>query len=128
MRRTSAAALVAPGLGLIATGGLGLSLLLVREPSLVGVMGPVGLSAFGMGFVLPATTTAALAPFPHAAGAAASMLGFLQMGSGLAIGSLGAALGDPVLALATLIPLMSLVAGLFHIGYRRGVGRGAVTG
>jgi DHA1 family bicyclomycin/chloramphenicol resistance-like MFS transporter len=128
MRRTSAAALVAPGLGLIATGGLGLSLLLVREPSLVGVMGPVGLSAFGMGFVLPATTTAALAPFPHAAGAAASMLGFLQMGSGLAIGSLGAALGDPVLALATLIPLMSLAAGLFHIGYRRSVARGAVTG
>jgi DHA1 family bicyclomycin/chloramphenicol resistance-like MFS transporter len=119
MPRYGAARLVAPGLCLVAVGGVGLALLLVSPPSFLGVMIPVGIAAFGMALVIPATTTAALAPFRRTAGAAASMLGFLQMGSGLAVGSLGAALGDPVIALATLIPMMGLTAGVLHLCYRR---------
>jgi DHA1 family bicyclomycin/chloramphenicol resistance-like MFS transporter len=114
MDRRGAAGLVAPGLGFIAAGSLGLLLLNVREPSFLGVMGPVGLYAVGIAFVMPATTTAALAPFPGNAGAAAAMMGFLQMGLGLAVGTLGAALGDPVRAMGLLIPLMGASAFLLY--------------
>lgn len=119
MERVGAERLVGPGVLLIAIGSLSLTLLLVRPPSFLGVMGPVGVFATGIGFVMPAMMTAAMAPFPRAAGAAASMLGFIQMGSGLVMGSLGALMGDPVLAMATLIPLMGLACCLGYVAYRR---------
>ena len=112
--RVGAGRLVAPGLGFIAAGSLGLLLLNLRDPSLLGVMLPVALSAFGIAFVMPATTTDALAPFPAHAGAAAAMMGFLQLGLGLAVGSLGAAIGDPVRAMALLIPAMGAAACLLY--------------
>jgi DHA1 family bicyclomycin/chloramphenicol resistance-like MFS transporter len=118
MTRTSAYRLVAPGLGFIAAGSLGAALLLVREPSFLRVMGPVAVYAFGIAFVLPAMSTAALAPFPAIAGAAASMMGFMQMGSGLVVGSLGALLGDPVVAMGALIPMMGAGACLAYRIYR----------
>jgi DHA1 family bicyclomycin/chloramphenicol resistance-like MFS transporter len=119
MRRTSAYRLVAPGLVFVALGSLGTALLLTWEPSVPRVMLPVAVYAFGIGFVQPAMTTAALMPFPHIAGAAASMTGFLQMGSGLVVGSLGALFGDPVLAMGALIPLMGATACLLYRIYRR---------
>jgi DHA1 family bicyclomycin/chloramphenicol resistance-like MFS transporter len=118
MRRTSAYRLVGPGLGFIAAGSLGTTLLLVWEPSFLRVMVPVAVYAFGIAFVLPAMSTAALAPFPAIAGAAASMMGFMQMGSGLVVGSVGALLGDPVLAMGALIPLMGASACLAYRIYR----------
>ncbi len=60
------------------------------------VMGPVAFFAFGIAFVMPAMLTAALAPFPHIAGAASSMSGFFQMGGGLVGGTVAALIGDPV--------------------------------
>jgi DHA1 family bicyclomycin/chloramphenicol resistance-like MFS transporter len=78
------------------------------------VMLRVAASAFGIAFVMSATTTAALAPFPAHAGAAAAMMGFLQLGLGLAVGSLGAAIGDPVRAMALLIPAMGAAACLLY--------------
>lgn len=119
MRRTSAYRLVGPGLGCIAAGSLGILMLLVWEPSFARVMLPVGCYAFGIAFVMPAMTTAGLAPFPRIAGAAASMMGFLQMGSGLVVGSLGAAIGDPMLAMGALIPAMGATACLLYVVYRR---------
>ena len=119
MNRTGAYRLVGPGLVFIAIGSVGNALLLVWEPSFLRVMVPVGFFAFGIAFVMPAMTTAALAPFPRIAGAAASMMGFLQMGSGLAVGSFGAFLGNPVLAMGSLIPLMGLTACLLYRVYRR---------
>ena len=59
---------------------------------------------------MPAMSTAALAPFPQIAGAAASMSGFFQMGGGLIGGGVAALMGEPVLAMATVIPCMGLVA------------------
>ena len=82
-------------------------------------MVPVGIYAFGIALVLPAMTTVALAPFPAIAGAAASMMGFVQMGSGLAVGTLGALLADPVTAMGALIPAMGATACLLYLGYRR---------
>ena len=119
MGRTSAYRLVGPGLVFIAIGSFGNALLLVWEPSFLRVMVPVAFYAFGIAFVLPAMTTAALAPFPRIAGAASSMMGFLQMGSGLVVGSFGAFLGDPVRAMGALIPLMGATACLLYLGYRR---------
>ncbi|PZQ50507.1 MAG: Bcr/CflA family drug resistance efflux transporter [Rhodovulum sulfidophilum] len=119
MGRFGAERLVAPGVGLCVLGGLGLTLLLAWEPSFLRVMVPVAIYAAGIGLVMPAMMTASMAPFPKAGGAAASMTGFIQMGSGLVVGSLGALMGDPVLAMATLIPLMGLGCCLGYLAYRR---------
>jgi MFS transporter, DHA1 family, multidrug resistance protein len=79
----------------------------------------VAIYAFGLAFLMPAMTTAALSPFPRIAGAAAAMMGFMQMGSGLLFGSLGALFGNPAAAMGTLIPLMGAMACLLYVGYRR---------
>ncbi len=118
MRRTSAYALVPPKLGLIALGSLGALTLLLWPPSLLHVMLPVAVYAAGIAFVMPAMTTAALAPFPYIAGAAAALTGFLQMGAELVVGSIGAAMGDPVLAMGTLIPAMGAAACIAYLVYR----------
>ena len=119
MYRYSAYRLVVPGLVFIALGsGLVLTLLVV-ELTFLRVMLPVAVYTFGIAFVMPAMSTAALAPFPRIAGAASSLMGFLQMGAGLLVGSLAALFDDPVIALAVLIPMMGLVACLSYIIYRR---------
>lgn len=119
IRHRGAAALVAPGLGFIAAGSVGSALLHAWEPSFLRVMVPVGIFAIGIACVLPAMTTAALAPFPRSAGAASAMMGFLQMGSGLMVGTIGAWLGDPVWSMATLIPGMGAVACAGYLAARR---------
>lgn len=111
MGRFSAFRLVPAGLIFIAAGSVGLAALLrLYEPSFMLVMAPVALYAFGIAFVMPAMSTASVAPFPHMAGSAASMSGFLQMAGGLAGGLIAAGLGDPVVAMSTVIPAMGLAA------------------
>ena len=83
---------------------------LFHEPTVATVMGPVGLYAFGIAFVMPATMTASLAPFPRIAGSASSLSGFLQMGSGLAGGTIAALISDPVIALSTIVPGLGALA------------------
>lgn len=109
--RFGAFRLVPVGLACIGTASLVLALgLKLYEPTFLGVMGPVGVYAFGIAFVTPAMSTAAMAPFPRSAGAASAVLGFLQMGAGLLGGACAALIGDPVTAMATIIPTMGLVA------------------
>lgn len=119
MGRFSADRLVGPGLVFVALGSLGTLTLLLWPPSFLHVMVPVATYSFGIAFVMPAMSTAALAPFGRAAGAAASMLGFIQMGSGLLVGSLGALMGNALLAMATLIPMMGAVACVSFLVYRK---------
>lgn len=119
MKRFDASRLVAPGLGFILAGSLAFVTLFWGEPSLLRVMGPIGLYSFGVSFVMPAMTTSALAPFPHIAGAASSLMGFMQMGAGLVMGSLAALFPDPVIAAAVLIPTMGVVASLSYAIFRR---------
>jgi MFS transporter, DHA1 family, multidrug resistance protein len=119
MRRISAYRMVLPGLIFVQIGSLILLSLLFVAPSLLGVMIPAAFLAFGIAFIMPAISTAALAPFPHIAGAASAMMGFIQMGSGFAVGSIGALFGDPVLALATLIPAMAATALVAYRVYLR---------
>ncbi|QHQ37417.1 Bcr/CflA family efflux MFS transporter [Algicella marina] len=119
MSRFGAYRLVPVGLLFIAAGSIGTTTLLFWPPSFLHVMVPVAIYAFGIAFVMPAMSTAGLAPFGRDAGAAASMMGFLQMGSGLVVGSLGALFGDAVIAMGILIPLMGVVACISYAAYRR---------
>ena len=103
--------IVPAGFVFIAAGGVLLAVLLrVMEPGFLVVMGPMALYVFGAAFVMPAMSTASVAPFPHIAGAAGALAGFMQMGGGLLGGVLAAVMGDPVAALATVIPGMGLTA------------------
>lgn len=120
MPKLGSRGLVPIGLGFVAVGGTALFVLLrVYEPSFYTVMVPVAFYAFGIAFIMPAMTTAALASFPHIAGAASSLSGFMQMGGGL-LGSIIAVLvGEPVLAISTVIPAMGLIAVACWFGFRR---------
>jgi DHA1 family bicyclomycin/chloramphenicol resistance-like MFS transporter len=103
--------LVPVGLALVGSGGVLLAILLrAIEPGFVSVMGPVGLIAFGIAFTMPSMMTDSMAPFPHMAGAASALTGFMQMGGGLLGSLVAAAMDDPVAALATVIPAMAAVA------------------
>lgn len=111
MGTRSAYQLVKPGLWFIAVGSLMLAIgMRAFEPGFLLVMAPVGIYAFGIAFVMPAMSTASLAPFPHMAGAAASMSGFIQMGGGLVGGMIAALVGDPVTGISTVIPAMGFFA------------------
>ncbi|WP_159589379.1 multidrug effflux MFS transporter [Chelativorans xinjiangense] len=120
MRRVSAYRLVPVGLGFIALGGTLLAYLLnAAPPSFLSVMGPVGLYAIGISFVMPAMMTASLAPFPHIAGAAAALAGFMQMGGGLVGGSIIALIGEPVFAMSVVVPIMGAMAIVAWLLWRR---------
>lgn len=119
MEKYGADRLVGPGLGFIAAGSLGTMTLLFWPPSFLHVMIPVAIYSFGIAFVMPAMSTAALAPFGKAAGAAASMMGFVQMGSGLLMGSIGALMGNAVIAMGVLIPIMGATACVAFILFRK---------
>lgn len=120
MRRFSAMRLVPVGLLLIGAGSLALAIgQRMTDPSLLNVMVPVALYAFGIAFVISSMATAALAQFPANAGAASALFGFTQMAAGLVGGSLAALLGDPVLALSTIIPGLGLMSILSWLIWRR---------
>jgi len=119
LKRMSPAALVAPGLGFIAAGSVLIALAShFVTPTFLTVMGPVGLYAFGIAFVMPHMMTAAMEPFPEIAGSASAMMGFVQMGSGFLAGVVAAAMGVPLVAFGTVIPLMGLMAIASYAWYR----------
>ncbi|MAU97894.1 MAG: Bcr/CflA family drug resistance efflux transporter [Fulvimarina sp.] len=119
MARFGAYRLVPVGLGLIGVGAAAMAVSIQILPvSYVSIMGPVGFYAFGIALVMPAMTTASLAPFPHMAGAAAAMMGFIQMGSGLLGGAICALIGEPVLATQIVIPCLGLLAIVSYRVYR----------
>ncbi len=119
LQRHDATKFVPIGLVLLALGGLGHLTMLVTGPSFLHVMLPVSIFVTGIAFIMPAMTTASLAPFPHMAGAASSMMGCLQMASGLVVGTLGAALHDSTLAVTLASPTMALVAIASYRAYLR---------
>lgn len=111
MRRYGGVAIMPFGLVAIAIGSIALAVVLrVTEPTVLTVMGPVAIYAFGTAFLMPGMSTASLAPFPHIAGAAAALGGFMQMGGGLVGGLLSGLFSDPVTALATVVPGLGFTA------------------
>lgn len=105
--------------------GIGLSacsmtiLMLTQAPSVFTVMAPVMLFAFSLALFLPATFTSAMQEFPQIAGAASSVMGFLQFGGGISGSLIIAALGDPILGMALIIPAMPLLGIAFYLGLGR---------
>lgn len=118
MRWFTSETLIWPGLGFIATGSIAALLSgLFLTPSYLSVIFPVGIYAFGIAFVMPYLMIAALQPFPHTAGSASSMMGFLQMGTGLLGGFLAALFTDPHLAMIVILPSMGIICVLTYILY-----------
>jgi DHA1 family bicyclomycin/chloramphenicol resistance-like MFS transporter len=118
--RVSAFHLVPVGLAMVAIGDVALAIGLYQyEPTFLLVMGPVAFLGFGVAFIMPAMTTAAMAPFPHIAGSASSMNGFFQMGGGLVGGMICALVADPVIAMASVVPIMGLTAILSWLAWQR---------
>jgi DHA1 family bicyclomycin/chloramphenicol resistance-like MFS transporter len=80
--------------------------------SIAALVLPMVFYATGMGLVLPNAMAVALRPFPHIAGTASSLLGFIQMSmSAVATALVGAFLKDtptPMLASMFLITLLAL--------------------
>ncbi|WP_267210695.1 multidrug effflux MFS transporter [Chelatococcus asaccharovorans] len=110
--------IIAIGLCFTFTASLGFFIALFREPSFTLVMIPVMFWAFGLALTMPGATTTALANFPRIAGAAAAMVGFLQIAGGLAGSALSAFFADPYIALMTIMPAMGFLAILVHFGLR----------
>ncbi len=82
-------ALLGAGAGLLLTG------LAIWGPAhWAGVVAPVSLLFFSVGLVLPNASAGAIGPFPQMAGAASSLLGFLQTGLGALAGALTGHLHD----------------------------------
>ncbi|PDT83431.1 multidrug effflux MFS transporter [Sinorhizobium sp. BJ1] len=122
MRRFTPQALVPAGLSFIAMASLVLAFTMhALSPSFLSVMIPIGIYAFGIAFVMPYMMTAAMVPFPHIAGTASAVMGFIQMGSGLLGGALAALVGAPALALGTIIPGFGLLSIASYLWYRRTV-------
>ncbi len=117
--RLGAARLVSIGVAIliVAAGATALSTHLFA-PSVASVMLPVGLWAFGAACLLPGCTTAALADFPHMAGAAAALTGFLQIGGGFVGSSVSVLFPSPLVALTILVPAMGVCAAAVHLGLR----------
>ncbi|MFV0279538.1 MAG: multidrug effflux MFS transporter [Rhodoblastus sp.] len=116
LRRISARNLVPVGIVIIVAAGAGFAAVrLLAAPNVASFAIPGAIWAFAIPFVTPGTMTTALSHFPKIAGAAAALLGFMQMGGGL-IGSAvaAAAFVDPVAAVDTLLPAISLLAGLSY--------------
>lgn len=122
LKRFAARQLIMPGLVIIglASALLALSVALI-EPSYLSIMIPVGIYAFGIAFVNPYMMTAAIAPFPHVAGTASALMGFVQMGAGVVGGVICAAIGEPLLAFGTVIPTFGLVCVIAYAVYCRAV-------
>lgn len=126
MRRTPPARIVPPGLCFIGIGSVLIALTShLMEPTFLSVMGPVGIYAFGIAFVMPYMMTAAMEPFPHIAGSTSAAMGFIQMSSGFIAGLIAAAVGLPLLAFGTIIPAMGLMAIGSYAWYRAVLARDA---
>lgn len=100
-------ALAAGGLGMIGTLALGLT-------SAATLVLPVSLHLVGLGLVYPLCQAGALMPFPERAGAASSLVGFLQQTTGAAMGILvGHMLGQSAWPLALSVAAVGCLALVF---------------
>lgn len=75
------------GTSLLAVGGASMTLLiLASSPTFWHVLVPITVYMMGVGLTLPQCTAGAITPFPERAGAASSLMGFLQMSFGALVG------------------------------------------
>ncbi len=114
------------GLGLLAISGVMIALSVqFVTPSYLSIMGPVAFLAFGLAFLTPHMTTSGLYPFPHIAGSASAMMGFIQMGGGFLGGVTASLIGMPLSAFGIIIPAMALIAVTSYVWFVRASRRAA---
>jgi MFS transporter, DHA1 family, multidrug resistance protein len=122
LRRIDEGRVVRFGLGTLVLAMLAFVLLprlLLLSPSVVLV--PAGLVAFSIALLAPTTTMRALSGSLSLAGSAAALLGFLQIGCGMAGSAISAMLfDDPVTAFDTVPPSLLLIALSAAAARRRG--------
>jgi MFS transporter, DHA1 family, multidrug resistance protein len=97
--------ILAGGSLLVLAGVLLVSLVASGADTLASIIGPQVIYAIGSGMMMPQLIAGALAPFHHMAGTAASMLGFIQMGSAAASSALVGRLYD-----GTALPMVLVIA------------------
>jgi DHA1 family bicyclomycin/chloramphenicol resistance-like MFS transporter len=104
--------MMAVGVGLsLAGGGAMAAIALAGRIGVAEIVVPMMVFTAGMGIVLADGFAGALAPFPHVAGAASAVLGFLQMAiSGAASLAVGALAHPSQLPMAMVIALMAAAA------------------
>ena len=108
-------ALAAGGLAMAAAIALG-----ATSPAALAI--PMALYLCGLGLAMPQSMAGALMPFPERAGAASSLLGFLQQATASAIGIVvGQMLGSSALPLAAIIAAMGVLALALAL-FRRSMG------
>ena len=107
----------------IAVGGLAMAAAIAlgaTSPAALAV--PMALYLCGLGLAMPQSMAGALMPFPERAGAASSLLGFLQQATASAIGIVvGQMLGSSALPLAAIIAAMGVLALALAL-FRRSMG------
>jgi DHA1 family bicyclomycin/chloramphenicol resistance-like MFS transporter len=96
----------------LAVGGLAMAAAIAlgaTSPAALAV--PMALYLCGLGLAMPQSMAGALMPFPERAGAASSLLGFLQQATASAIGIVvGQMLGSSALPLAAIVAAMGVLA------------------
>ena len=118
--RYGAYRMVPVGLGISSLGAAAMAVLLgLYEPTFLSVALPMAMFVFGNSFVMPAMSAATVAAFPDNAGAASSLSGFLQMGSGFLGTVVAGILGDAMLGMSVVVPLMALGAVLAWLAWRK---------
>lgn len=91
--------------------------------SLPAILGPMFFAVMAVGLVMPNAVARALAPYPAMAGAAAALLGFVQMGAAALV---GVVVGHRVDADPGVLPLAVALCGLaVPLAHRTLVGRAA---
>ena len=107
----------------LAVGGLAMAAAIAlgaTSPAALAV--PMALYLCGLGLAMPQSMAGALMPFPERAGAASSLLGFLQQATASAIGIVvGQMLGSSALPLAAIIAAMGVLALALAL-FRRSMG------
>lgn len=117
LRRFDAHRLVPLGLGLVLFAAVMYAFLLALFPvRLLTIITPSIIWVFAIAMITPGTMTSALSGFPRVAGSAAALLGFFQIGGGLA-GTTASALffSDPLTALTVVLPAMALLAAAMYV-------------
>jgi len=107
----------------LAVGGLAMAAAIaLGATSPAALAAPMALYLCGLGLAMPQSMAGALMPFPERAGAASSLLGFLQQATASAVGIVvGQMLGSSALPLAAIIAAMGVLALALAL-FRRSMG------
>jgi MFS transporter, DHA1 family, multidrug resistance protein len=115
LERNGSQVLLRSGVRILAAAGLALIGLMYARAGLFGVVVPMMAYMFGLGFVTPNATAAAIAPHGNAAGLASSVIGSVQTVGGFVAGCLvGAFYNGTPASLAWVVFVMSILAALTH--------------